>query len=269
MKSYKLLFLMFFLFIGRIVNADVIPLEHHWVNKCIKITNINDYADITLLGYIIRDYATNSTYVITSVDCLVKEYKYNGLNIYAVNKSYLTGKDLNSIDWTKDKHAVKTTIPIDCYEPPLPDSIPVTSIEEYYNIAGFKTDSVVVYKWKSVYKFSNGRADSINNYTYKGDATKLSPSILSNITNTHYDASITLFPNPVQKSIHLKFEDYNYGIISIKLLTPDGKIVKSFVENKLITKTDFTIPIDNLPKGFYFIKINNGLAESTKRIIIE
>ena len=31
---------------------DIIPENSHFVEKCVKITNLNDYPDVSLIGYI-------------------------------------------------------------------------------------------------------------------------------------------------------------------------------------------------------------------------
>jgi len=269
MKTCKPLLLLLFLFIGRMSYGDIIPEHFHFVDKCVKITNVDDYPDISMLGYLRVVNGINHTYVISASECLTKEYKYNMLDLFAVKKSYLSGKDLTSIDWSKDNHAVKTNIPIECYAWPLPDSIHVSAIDEFYRIVGFKTDSVVLYKWKDIYKFNNGKADSINNYSFSGDSTKFSKTIYSSIITNRYDAPIMLFPNPVKKSINLKFDDYYYGVVSIKILTTDGKMVKSFFRNKLETKVDYSIPIDNMTNGTYLVKIVTGVTEEIKKIVVE
>ena len=78
-----------------------------------------------------------------------------------------------------------------------------------------------------------------------------------------------LYPNPVKKNINLKFNDYYYGVISIKIYSIHGKLLKSLVENKLATEVEYSVPVDNLAKGSCLVKISKSNAEENRKIIVE
>jgi hypothetical protein len=173
MKLQKLLLLICPL-VCCIISADIIPDNSHPVEKCVKITNIADYPDISLLGYVTGPMIEPETYGITAKDCLHKGYKFNTLNILAVKRSYLLNKDIAKVDWSKDRNVVKSNIQIECYGGYMNDSIHISGIEQFYKIVGFTDSSVVLFKWKETNKFNNGKPSSTKKFTYKGDIKKLS-----------------------------------------------------------------------------------------------
>lgn len=268
MKTCKLLFLLTFLFIARIACCDILPENSHFVNKCVKITNIIDYPDISLLGYV-TEPAKIPTYIISSDNCLYKGYKFNDFTIFAVKKSYLAGKDITSIEWNKDKNAITNNIKIDPYYGFLHDTIPINAIDQFYRIAGFTDKNVVLYKWKEITKFNNGKPDSVKIYTYPGDSTLLSQKIQTNISTTQYSSSIILYPAPNKKMLNLKINNFYYGLINVKILSLDGRVLKSIRINKLGTKIDSAIQVEELAKGTCLVKVEMGKYIETKRMIIQ
>ena len=79
-----------------------------------------------------------------------------------------------------------------------------------------------------------------------------------------------VFPNPASENINIRFYQDRIGKANILLFNTLGQIVYSeetFVDDCL---SEHVIPVDNLPKGLYFLKITNadGLT-NTSKIVVE
>lgn len=171
--------------------CDVIPENSHRVEKCVKIINIADFPDISLLGYIMHPSGDhNGTYIIDPNTCLEKGYKFSTLYILAVKNSYLSKKDLNSIDWLANKNALKSNIPIECYGGYVEDNNPISSIEEFYKIAGFTDTEVILYKCKELIKYNDGRPYSLKTYSYVDGREKL-----NEISVNEDNSTIKIYPS--------------------------------------------------------------------------
>ncbi|MDP4240395.1 MAG: T9SS type A sorting domain-containing protein [Bacteroidota bacterium] len=262
MKTQRLLLIILLLISCKISYGDIIPDNSHYVNKCVKITNVENYPEILLIGYSIGVSSSMSipAYSISSSDCLTKGYKYNSLAIYAAQKSYLTGKDITAIDWTKDGNAVKSNMDIECYGGFLDDSNPISAIDQFYRIVGFTDNSVVLYKWKEINKFNNGKPDSTKIYAFSGDSSKLSQRIMTKVTPIRYNSTIDLYPNPAHKNLHIKLNNSYQGDVSFVIRNVEGKEVKSTHVSKPVASADYSVNVDHLARGTYFVSIVMGKA---------
>ena len=90
--------------------------------------------------------------------------------------------------------------------------------------------------------------------------------------NEYEDNSLSFdfFPNPANEKIHLRFYQDNIGKANILLINTLGQTVYSndvFVSDNV---SEHVIPVENLPKGLYFLRITNtdGLI-GTSKIIVE
>ena len=258
-----------FLLVSKISYCDVIVGNTHYVDKCVKITNIDDYPEVSLLGFIPPSAIQYDTYVINSKDCLTKGYKYNDFNVYAVKKEYLTGKDIKKINLPKDPNAFPSNFHIELYGGYLNDSIHISGIEQYFKIVGFTANSLVLYKWKEVNKFNNGKPDSTSTYTYDGDKSKLYQNLQVGIHSNHYPSTIELYPNPAQKIVHLKINNTYQGKMSLKMTTLVGKTVKDISLVKAGSILDYDIHTDKLAKETYLVNIKFGDRVESRKIIIK
>ena len=78
-----------------------------------------------------------------------------------------------------------------------------------------------------------------------------------------------IFPNPASENVNIRFYQDKIGKANILLFNTLGQLVYSdavFVNDCL---SEHVIPVDNLPKGLYFLKITNadGLTDTSKIII--
>lgn len=95
--------------------------------------------------------------------------------------------------------------------------------------------------------------------TFNYDVNELNANKLS------YD----IFPNPANDKINIRFYQDNLGKANILLFNTLGQIVYSedvYVNDCL---SEHVIPVNNLQKGLYFLKITNvdGITETTKVIV--
>ena len=258
MKTYSQLLMLIFLFTSRSVLADLIPGNAHYVSKCVKITNLKDYPEISMIGFERTPSGQNNQVFSISSSCIALMYKYDKLTIYALKKTYLEDKDISVLDLPHDKNAVKTSIPIYPYFGYVSNSNPLVSMEEYYKIVGFTDTSVVIYKWQEISKFNNGQKDQFKTFDYTGDISILSQKILTGTSTSESNSGIELFPNPAQKNVHLKISNNYQGIVHIGVFTTDGKKINSMFATKESATLDYIVPISSLPKGTYLVYVGIG-----------
>jgi hypothetical protein len=269
MKTYSQLLMIIFLLIGRTASADIIPENSHYVTMCVKITNLEEYPEISLLGYV-KSFGGSHflTYEVLSSNCLSKGYKFYTLELYAVPKTYLIGKDTSELDLPNDKNAVITNIQINPYYGYINNSNPLISVEQYYKIVGFTESSVIIYKWQEINKYNNGQKDQVKTFDYTGDISILSQKITTGTSASKTNSGIELFPNPAQKNVHLKISNNYQGTVQIGVFTTDGKKVNSMYAAKESATLEYTIPISSLSKGTYLVYVGIGKKAEWKKLVV-
>ena len=74
-------------------SADVLPdMERsHSLDRCVKITNLDEFPDVYLIGYVTSPNGNkHETYIIEQDKCLTRGgYKFNELEILAAKKIYV------------------------------------------------------------------------------------------------------------------------------------------------------------------------------------
>ena len=79
-----------------------------------------------------------------------------------------------------------------------------------------------------------------------------------------------IFPNPASEEIHIRFSQNNLGKANLLLFNTLGQTIytKDIFVNDCVG--EHVMPVDNLPKGLYFLRITNAdnLTE-TRKIIVE
>lgn len=78
-----------------------------------------------------------------------------------------------------------------------------------------------------------------------------------------------IFPNPAKDKVHLRFYQENIGKANIALINTLGQV--SYQNDIFVSDSvdEFAIPVDNLPKGFYLLRITNadGLTGTVKLVV--
>ena len=277
MKTYCQLIIVLFLFVSKIAYGDIGPSgpssgsTQHYVTLCTKITNLNEYPEISLLVYV-KSFAGFSfhSYEVSSDQCLTKDYKFDRLSLYAVKKEYLIGKNISTIDLPNDKNASKSSIELDSSVDPstfdgyyVPNSNPLITQESFYKIIGYTDSTVVLFKWKVVSKFNHGQADLIF-IIPNSDLTTLSQTLPANQSTS----GIELFPNPAQKSAHIKITNTYNGYLYIGIFSVDGKKVNSAYIRKDDSTLDYDISVASLSKGTYLVYLRIGDKIVSKKLIV-
>lgn len=95
--------------------------------------------------------------------------------------------------------------------------------------------------------------------TYNYDVEEYAETVMN------YD----VFPNPATDQVNIRFYQDNLGKANILLFNTLGQVVYSDVFSVDNSLSEYVIPVDNLPKGFYFLRITNadGLSETSKIIV--
>jgi len=172
MKIKKFWIIIAFLLAGKISLSDVIFIEQKRVEICAKISNLDEYPDISLFAYCdcVTLFNSQKSFKINSNSC-IKLNKFCSTYIYAMSKDYIKGKDFKKVDVSKEKNALKSDVSIksDFF---LSDD-PIRIVELYFKIVGFTDTSIVLYKEKQIIKYSIDKPDSIAIFKYTGDISKL------------------------------------------------------------------------------------------------
>lgn len=258
--------------------CDVIFPNTHKVNYCPKITNLGNYPEVSIIGYVIDGGGFNYCYLINDTICLDKgPNQMSGFFICAVSNYYMEfiNNDIDKIDWKKDKNAYLSYSiqPDPRYY--VNDTDPLVSLDSYYKIMGFNDSALVMYLWKNVYGFNNGSADSVILYPFQGDSTSLLQHVRNNIilpSGLSYNLNeidIATYPNPSKGTINIKIKGSYSGLIKFEFFNSNGELVQTFSRNKTTYTLIFDTTVMNLGKGTYFIKASNLTVAETKKIIID
>jgi len=270
MKKYHFFVVFATVLVSKICFGDIIIGNIHYVAKCVKITNVDDYPDISLIGYTsLSPFTDTDTYIISSSQCLSKGYGYGSFNVFALNKTYLKGKDFKEIKFLKDPNALPSSVDVEPYIGYMHDSIPISAIEQFYKIAGFTDSTVVIYKWKEIKKFNNGKPDLTETFTYNGEVSTLFQKIAVGVNSLKIQPVIEVYPNPTSKNVHVRINSNYKGAVPLDLITVAGKVVKSFKTNKTGSILDYDMLVANVAKGVYFVKMQFGKNVEYKKIVIK
>ncbi len=101
----KTLIPLFLCIAASVAFADILPPDSHSLDLCVKIANLVEFPDVTIVGLIQGPMSSESGYRLSEVaggTCLGKGYKFNSLSLYAVKKNGLGPSGVQSL-------GVKTT----------------------------------------------------------------------------------------------------------------------------------------------------------------
>jgi hypothetical protein len=183
-KVIPVIFVAILLFSGLAV-ADSIPDNSHYVDRDVKVVNLGEFPEITLIGVSNHpgDWATiDELYEITPQTSLHKGYKFNSFKVYAVDKKYFDtvgyidlktqrvkkpgncpkGKCFKEV--IVDENALISNIDIEPEGNYVDNSNPLASEDYEYTIAGFSGAKFILYKSKEILKYNDGRADEVKTF---------------------------------------------------------------------------------------------------------
>lgn len=272
MKTVKLLLLWLGLIFVMKTSADIIIIsDTHVVNKCIKITNLSDYPEISLIGilYSYHENGNTDAYLVNSDVCLYRRYKMYKFEIRAARNDYLAGRNLAETKWASNENTLLSSIALEPNSGYVTDSNPLSDIEEFFRIAGFTDTSVVLYKWKEIRKYNNGLADSVKTYEYTGNVQSLSQTIPTGIQHQNQYSGIRVYPNPARETLTLASIEGYTGDVKAELVNSSGKVVKLYRLLEGADNSVYPLSISRLSPGLYFLKIHLGNITEVRKVVIE
>lgn len=100
------------------------------------------------------------------------------------------------------------------------------------------------------------------------NATLADPCSILHINENLLEDNISIFPNPTDGLVNLHFENKNTSDkISIKVYDMIGKLIFEKIDVELISNS-FSINLENLINGIYFISIQQNNKTTSKKLII-
>lgn len=148
------------------VSGDMIPGDSHYVERSVYLTNVADFPDVTLIGYITGPMVENySVYVVQSNVPLDKGYKFNKLRIFALKKSAVEQKGgLAAIDF---KRLAAAHPPAEMLDPAgyyLSNDHALASEAHFYRISQATDATMTLTLDRSIYRFKDGTPDRVITY---------------------------------------------------------------------------------------------------------
>jgi hypothetical protein len=138
------------------VNADVMPPGMKAYERCVSISNLNNYTDVVFVGYITGPVIQcENPYIINSSECLTQFYKANKLTIYAIEKDYFDSKGLDNIDFESDSNTLPYTFDFNVEWDYEIIANPLTREELYYSVAGFNDTALILYEERKVSSYGS------------------------------------------------------------------------------------------------------------------
>lgn len=82
---------------------------------------------------------------------------------------------------------------------------------------------------------------------------------------THHINSqpVTLWPNPADGFLYINIPEHETSQISI--ISPDGRVVKNLV----VYDSEASVPVNDLPKGYYLVKITNSRQTFVDKVLVQ
>ncbi|MBI2630046.1 hypothetical protein HYW76_03015 [Candidatus Pacearchaeota archaeon] len=140
-------------------SADLIFPDTHPVERCVKLMNLNEYSNISLIVYIegptIKGFEAYK--LDTNPHCLPQIYKFATLTLY-----WIENENLGSINFqgltpeiiSKYLHPVSGMVGHNSYY--IEDSNPLKKEDIELSIAGYSEKTLVLYKSKQVSEYNDG-----------------------------------------------------------------------------------------------------------------
>ncbi len=167
MKRLPTLMLIVFLICGCVIAVwgDALPEGYHSVSRDAVITNVSEYPDLVLIGYITGPMiATYEAYRIEEHVPLHAGYKFNQLRLFAMPRSvFEDGGGLERIDMQKIARTFESMTMVSFYDT-VPDSNPINADHYYYRITDSMETGVILTLYQRVLGYNNGQPDNVITY---------------------------------------------------------------------------------------------------------
>ena len=83
------------------------------------------------------------------------------------------------------------------------------------------------------------------------------------------DFSLNLFPNPAANIVNVGIVSEETADATLQIIAVDGTTVLTQSHRVVVGKDVFSVNVDQLPTGVYFVKLNSSTQHSIKRLVIE
>jgi hypothetical protein len=169
----------------------------------------------------------------------------------------LTGKDPNSKSSPK---TVSDTSQIKFFYNPTNSAASFSFSGTYVDVFGTSyTSTVTLQPWTSVVLiYSSGSTTKAEVNTTE----VVNPAALNPVNPV-----FVLYPNPVTDNFSVELTNGETGKMKVDIVSMSGQIMRSLMLNKEEQSTQFTLPANNLARGVYFIQIQVGNWNGTKRFV--
>ncbi|MFH1189034.1 MAG: hypothetical protein V1652_04305 [bacterium] len=168
MKKRFIIYIVY-LFIGvciaSCVHADIVPPDSHQLERCVTITNIDDFDNFYIIGHITGP-TTNGyeNYIFKQNTCLELGYKFNAVKIFAVEKSYADLVGIEVLD-VSDMHLYGADDIVNPYGGLVDNGDPLVKERIEYAISDISDDTVTLYESKHVSEYNDGTATRIDTFS--------------------------------------------------------------------------------------------------------
>lgn len=158
MKNLKCILLVIFVSLAAKMQGDIILLDAHTANIGVRITNLDAFPDMTVIGY--RDdvaLSESEKAFIVGNNIYYEGHEKNPLTFYVVKSDYLKGKKFSNINLQKDKNVQKLNLSVIADASLLIDSTIIlsnTAVELDYNLVCNKDNIYYLYNSKTTYKYT-------------------------------------------------------------------------------------------------------------------
>ena len=154
--------------------ADIVPTSSHLVKNSVQFTNLDNFSEIVILGYIVGpSYDSPNFFLIKNNEVLQKGYKFNDLGLYWSQKKYVDSVGIENIvtntdigpeyygdeyfkQVTNDKNIYFITSAIDPGDFWVDDHNELKAQISEYEIAGFIGDEIIIYLARQIQTFRIG-----------------------------------------------------------------------------------------------------------------
>ena len=172
----KKILLLLFAFLTIKSYGDIIIPKYTPSKIYVKITNVNDYPDIAIVGVnVFRPVSSPNRIFTFQQDSAIEVCKACQIKVYAVKKDYLNKVGYDNIDWEKDRKNVQPYINNSIASVWYNTDTPTKSIEISYTIMGFSDSWLILHESEILTKYDGDKSDSLKKYEFrKRDTQSLS-----------------------------------------------------------------------------------------------
>jgi len=166
MKRFFLTIILLILLVPVYIHGDVLPEDSHLVHRQVFITNLTEFPQIQLLGYITGPMIQNYQIQVIEEDVpLSKGYKFNDIKIVAItNEAIEDAGGIENIAFDLIAQRKPPASIIDPFGGYVANSNPLIAEEYYFQVTVVTEKSLFLRLYRTVLKYNNDSPDRIVNY---------------------------------------------------------------------------------------------------------